>query len=326
MQTTKLGRTGLDVSRLCLGCMSYGEPDRGNHSWTLGEAASRPFLKKALDLGINFFDTANVYSAGSSEEIVGRALLGYARRGEIVIATKVNQRMHKGPNGAGLSRKAILAEIDASLKRLGTDHVDLYQIHRWDYGTPIEETLEALHDVVKAGKARYIGASSMHAWQFTKAIYTSRLHGWSEFASMQDHLNLLHREEEREMLPLCIDQGIAVVPWSPLARGRLTRDWDDVSERSKTDAFGSTLYTQAVDADRKIVEEVARIAKARGVPRAQVALAWVAQRRGVTAPIIGASKPQHLTDAVAALSLRLSEDEIKALEAPYVPHRIAGYQ
>ena len=326
MEYVKFGKTGLKVSRLWLGCMTYGTPDRGKHPWTMPEDASRPLIRQALELGINVLDTANSYSDGTSEEIVGRAVKDFARRDEVVIASKVCLQMRDEPNGAGLSRKAVFNEIDNSLRRLGTDYVDIYQIHRWDYDTPIEETLEALNDLVRAGKVRYIGASSMHAWQFAKAIYTSRLHGWSEFVSMQDHINLLHREEEREMLPLCIDQGIAVVPWSPLARGRLTRDWDDISERSKTDAFGSTLYTQAVDADRKIVEEVARIAKARGVPRAQVALAWVAQKRGVTAPIIGASKPQHLTDAVAALSLRLTEDEIKALEAPYVPHRIAGYQ
>jgi len=326
MEYVKFGKTGLKVSRLWLGCMTYGTPDRGKHPWTMPEDASRPLIKQALELGINVLDTANSYSDGTSEEIVGRAVKDFARRDEVVIATKLCLQMRDEPNGAGLSRKAVFTEIDNSLRRLGTDYVDIYQIHRWDYDTPIEETLEALNDLVRMGKVRYIGASSMHAWQFAKAIYTSRLHGWSEFVSMQDHINLLHREEEREMLPLCIDQGIAVVPWSPLARGRLTRDWDDISERSKTDAFGSTLYTQAVDADRKIVEEVARIAKARGVPRAQVALAWVAQKRGVTAPIIGASKPQHLTDAVAALSLRLTEDEIKALEAPYVPHRIAGYQ
>ncbi|EKS28820.1 aldo/keto reductase [Afipia felis] len=325
MEYVKFGKTGLKVSRLWLGCMTYGTPDRGKHPWTMPEDASRPLIKQALELGINVLDTANSYSDGTSEEIVGRAVKDFARRDEVVIATKLCLRMRDEPNGAGLSRKAVFTEIDNSLRRLGTDYVDLYQIHRWDYDTPIEETLEALNDLVRMGKVRYIGASSMHAWQFTKAIYTSRLHGWSEFVSMQDHLNLLHREEEREMLPLCIDQGIAVVPWSPLARGRLTRDWDDISERSKTDAFGSTLYTQAVDADRKIVEEVARIAKTRGVPRAQVALAWVAQKRGVTAPIIGASKPQHLTDAVAALSLKLTDEEIKALEAPYVPHRIAGY-
>lgn len=325
MEYVKFGKTGLKVSRLWLGCMTYGTPDRGKHPWTMPEESSRPLIKQALELGINVLDTANSYSDGTSEEIIGRAVKDFARRDEVVIASKLCLPMRDEPNGAGLSRKAVFTEIDNSLRRLGTDYIDLYQIHRWDYDTPIEETLETLNDLVRAGKVRYIGASSMHAWQFTKAVYTSRLHGWSEFVSMQDHLNLLHREEEREMLPLCIDQGIAVVPWSPMARGRLTRDWDDVSERAKTDTFGSTLYTQAVDSDRRIVEEVTRIAKARGVPRAQVALAWVAQKRGVTAPIIGASKPGHLADAVAALSLDLSGDEIKALESPYVPHNIAGY-
>jgi aryl-alcohol dehydrogenase-like predicted oxidoreductase len=326
MEYVNFGNTGLKVSRLWLGCMTYGVPDRGAHPWTLPEDASRVLIKQAIELGINVFDTANTYSDGTSEEIVGRALKDFTRRDEVVIATKVYMPMRPGPNGRGLSRKAIFAEIDNSLRRLGTDYVDLYQIHRWDYGTPIEETIEALHDIVKAGKVRYIGASSMFAWQFAKALCTSRLNGWTEFASMQNHLNLLHREEEREMLPLCIDQNVAVVPWSPLARGRLTRDWDDLSERSKTDVFGSKLYTQAVDADRRIVEEVARIAQARGVPRAQVALAWVAQKQGVTAPIIGASKPNHLPDAVAALSLKLTDDEIKALESPYVPHNITGYE
>jgi len=326
MEYVKFGKTGLKVSRLWLGCMTYGVPERGNHPWTMTEAESRPLIKQAVELGINVFDTANAYSDGTSEEIVGRALKEFTRREEIIIATKVYNRMRPDPNGAGLSRKAIFTEIDHSLRRLGTDYVDLYQIHRWDYDTPIEETLEALHDVVKAGKVRYIGASSMYAWQFSKAVYTSRVNGWTEFVSMQDHINLLHREEEREMLPFCIDQNIAVVPWSPLARGRLTRDWDDVSERTKTDVFGSTLYMQTIDADKRIVEEVARIAKARGVPRAQVALAWVAQKRGVTAPIIGASKPHHLPDAVAALSLQLTDDEIKALESPYIPHHVVGFQ
>ncbi|TSD88397.1 aldo/keto reductase [Mycobacterium sp. KBS0706] len=325
MDTTRLGRTGLEVSRLCLGCMSYGDPQRGSHPWSLGEAESRPFLRKALDLGINFFDTANVYSAGSSEEIVGRALLEYAPRDEIVLATKVHGRMRPGPNGAGLSRKAILSEIDNSLRRLGTDHVDLYQIHRWDPATPIEETLEALHDVVKAGKARYIGASSMHAWQFAKALHLTDRHGWTRFISMQNYVNLLYREEEREMLPLCRAEGIGVIPWSPLARGRLTRDWDETSARSETDAFGKTLYAATAEADRKVVEAVAAVATARGVPRAQVALAWVLQQPGITAPIVGATKVQHLDDAVAALSLQLTAEEIAALEAPYVPHRVAGF-
>ncbi|KVM60076.1 alcohol dehydrogenase [Burkholderia ubonensis] len=326
MEYVRLGSTGLQVSRLCLGCMTYGVPERGTHPWTLDEAASRPFIRQALDAGINFFDTANMYSDGTSEEIVGRALRDFAKRDDVVIATKVFYRMRPGPNGAGLSRKAILTEIDHSLKRLGTDYVDLYQIHRWDYHTPIEETLEALHDVVKAGKARYIGASSMHAWQFSKALYTSKLNGWTQFVSMQDHLNLLYREEEREMLPLCADQGIAVLPWSPLARGRLTRDWDASSERLQSDAYGKTLYESYADNDRAIVEAVATIARARNVPRAQVALAWLLQKSGVTAPIIGASKAQHLDDAVAALSLELSAEELAALEAPYVPHAVAGHE
>ena len=326
MEYVKFGKTGLEVSRLCLGCMTYGAPDRGSHSWTLDEEKSRPLIKQAFELGINFLDTANVYSDGTSEEIVGRAIKDFSRREDVVLATKVFNRMRPGPNGAGLSRRAIFAEIDNSLRRLGTDYVDLYQTHRWDYGTPIEETLEALHDVVKSGKARYIGASSMHAWQFSQAIYTSRLNGWTEFVSMQDHINLLNREEEREMLPLCKDQKIAVMPWSPLARGRLTRAWDEVSERQKTDEFGKGLYTKSVESDRKIVEQVAAIAKKRGVPQAQVALAWVAQKPGITSPIIGASKPDHLTDAVAALSLKLTPEEVAALEAPYVPHPVVGFQ
>lgn len=326
MKYVKFGKTGMDVSRLCLGCMTYGIPDRGPHAWTLDEAASRPLIQQAVELGINFFDTANVYSDGTSEEIVGRALKDFARRDEIVLATKVNGRMRKGPNGAGLSRKHIMSEIDHSLRRLGTDYVDLYQIHRWDPVTPIEETLEALHDVVKAGKARHIGASSMHAWQFSKALYTSRLNGWTEFISMQNHVNLLNREEEREMLPLCIDQRIAVMPWSPMARGRLTRPWDQSSARIDTDEFGKTLYTEFPDADRLVVEAVLRVAKARDVPPAQVALAWVLQKPGMTSPIIGASKSHHLSDAVAACSLVLNKDDIAALEAPYVPHRAVGYQ
>ncbi|AOJ78297.1 aldo/keto reductase [Burkholderia ubonensis] len=325
MQYVKFGSTGLDVSKLVLGCMTFGEPSRGTHPWTLPEADSRPIIRRAIEAGINFFDTANMYSDGTSEEIVGRALLDFAKRDDVVIATKVFYRMRPGPNGAGLSRKAILTEIDHSLKRLGTDYVDLYQIHRWDYHTPIEETLEALHDVVKAGKARYIGASSMHAWQFSKALYTSKLNGWTQFVSMQDHLNLLYREEEREMLPLCADQGIAVLPWSPLARGRLTRDWSETSGRQQSDAVGQRLYDATADADRAIVEAVATIARARNVPRAQVALAWVAHKRGVTAPIVGISKPHHLDDALGALQLKLTDDEIASLEAPYVPHAVAGF-
>ncbi len=322
MEYLKLGSTGLDVSGVCLGCMSYGEPGRGPHPWSLDEEASRPFFRRAIEAGINFFDTADVYSAGSSEEITGRALRDFARREEIVLATKVHGRVRPGPNGAGLSRKAIMTGIDASLARLGTDYVDLYQIHRWDPAVPVEETLEALHDVVKAGKARYIGASSMYAWQFSKALYLARQHGWTRFATMQNHYNLLYREEEREMLPLCADQGIGVIPWSPLARGRLTRDWDAATARSETDGFGQRLYAAE---DRLIVEQVARVAEARGVPRAQVALSWLASRPAVTAPIVGATRPQHLDDAIAALDIRLTPDEIDQLEKPYVPHRIAGH-
>jgi 1-deoxyxylulose-5-phosphate synthase len=322
MDYIRLGKTGLKVSRLCLGCMTYGIPERGNHLWTLNEEASRPFIKRALELGINFFDTANVYSDGTSEEIVGRALRDYAKREEVVIATKVHGRMRPDPNGAGLSRKAIMQEIDASLKRLGTDYVDLYQTHRWDYDTPIEETLEALHDVVKAGKARYIGASSMYAWQFAKALFLADQQGWTRFVTMQNHYNLLYREEEREMMPLCVDQGIGVIPWSPLARGRLTRAWDDVTERTQTDEFGKTLY---VESDRQIVEQVAAVATQRGVSRAQVALAWMLSKPFVHSPIIGASKPHHLDDAIAALSLKLGAEEIALLEAPYVPHKVAGF-
>lgn len=327
MDYVKLGRTGMDVSRLCLGCMTYGEPDRGAHPWTLGEEESRPFLKKALDLGINFFDNANVYSDGTSEEILGRALKDYAVRDEVVIATKVHGAMRPGrPNGAGLSRKAIMAEIDNSLRRLGTDRVDLYQIHRWDYAVPIEETLEALSDVVRAGKALHIGASSMHAWQFAKCLRLQDVNRWARFSTMQDYYNLLYREEEREMLPLCADEGIGVIPWSPLARGRLTRDWDDSSKRQETDEVMAMLFGATADADRRVVEAVATIAKARGVPRAQVALAWVLHKPVVTAPIVGATKMRHLDDAVAALSLELTGEEISELESAYVPHAVAGFR
>jgi aryl-alcohol dehydrogenase-like predicted oxidoreductase len=325
MDYVRLGRTGLEVSRICLGCMSYGDSSRGNHSWTLTEEEGRPFIKRALEGGINFFDTANVYSIGSSEEILGRALKDFARREEVVIATKVHGRMRPGPNGAGLSRRMIMEQIDASLRRLGTDYVDLYQIHRWDYQTPIEETLEALNDVVRAGKARYIGASSMYAWQFAKALGISERHGWARFVSMQNYVNLLYREEEREMLPLCAAEGIGVIPWSPLARGRLTRPWDDKTHRSETDETGKRLYTKSAEADRTVVERVGEVAKQRGVPRAQVALAWVLAKPVVTAPIVGATKLQHLEDALAAVSLKLSADEIKALEEPYVPHAVVGF-
>lgn len=326
MDYVKLGRTGLDVSRICLGCMSYGVPERGNHRWVLNEEESRPFIRRALDLGINFFDTANVYSDGTSEEIVGRALKDYARRDEIVIATKVNGRMHAGPNGQGLSRKAIMNEIDESLRRLGTDYVDLYQIHRWDYNTPIEETMEALHDVVKAGKARYIGASSMYAWQFLKAQHVAEKNAWTRFVTMQNYLNLLYREEEREMLPLCRAEGVGLIPWSPLARGRLTRDWEASTARSETDEFGKTLYAATAEADKQVVNRVAELAEKRGVSRAQIALAWVLQQEPVVAPIVGATKMHHLEDAVAALSVELTSEEIAHLEEPYVPHPVLGFQ
>ncbi|MFJ9899446.1 aldo/keto reductase [Streptomyces sp. NPDC091280] len=322
MQYVKLGSTGLDVSRISLGCMTYGLPDRGTHEWTLDDEASRPLIRQALEAGINFFDTANVYSDGTSEEITGRALRDFARRDEVVLATKVHGRTHPGPNGAGLSRKAIMAEIDHSLERLGTDYVDLYQIHRADPHTPVEETMEALHDLVKAGKVRYIGASSMFAWQFAKHQHIAERHGWTKFVSMQNHYNLLYREEEREMLPLCADQGVGVLPWSPLARGRLTRDWGTTTERSSNDNFGNRLYQ---DGDRTIVEAVTRIAADRGVPRAQVALAWLLAQGTVAAPIVGAARPRHIEDAVAAVELELSDKEIEELEQPYTPHAISGH-
>lgn len=325
MEYVKLGRTGLDVSKLCLGCMSYGEPERGMAPWSLNEEQSRPFIQKALEAGINFFDTANIYSDGTSEEIVGRALKDFARRDEIVLATKLFFRMSPGPNGVGLSRKAIMNEIDNSLLRLGTDYVDLYQIHRWDNTTPIEETMEALHDVVKAGKARYIGASSMYAWQFMKAQHTAERHGWTKFVSMQNHLNLLYREEEREMLPLCLEEGVGVIPWSPLAKGRLTRDWNEQTARSEIDPVGKAFYESTmVEADRRVVERVAEVAGKRGIARAQVALAWLLQKDAVTAPIIGATKIHHLEDAVSALSVKLAPEEISYLEEAYIPHPVTG--
>jgi len=327
MDYVNLGKSGLKVSRICLGCMSYGVPERGPHPWTLDEEQSRPYLKRALELGINFFDTANVYSDGTSEEIVGRALGDFARRDEIVLATKVHGRMRPDPNGRGLSRKAIMTEIDKSLVRLGVEYVDLYQIHRWDYDVPIEETLEALHDIVKAGKARYIGASSMYAWQFGKSLHLSELFGWTRFISMQNHYNLIFREEEREMMPLCRSEGIGVIPWSPLARGRLARSWDDAlnSKRAGSDEFGKTLYNKMEQSDRQVVERVGELASARGVPRAQLALAWMLHKPFVTSPIIGATKPQHLEDAIGALSVKLSPEEIARLEEPYVPHPISGF-
>jgi aryl-alcohol dehydrogenase-like predicted oxidoreductase len=321
----KLGRTGLDVSRICLGCMSYGNPAGTTQPWSLSETESLPFFKQAIELGVNFFDTANSYSLGASEEITGRALKEYARRDEIVLATKVFSRMREGPNGAGLSRKVILHEIDASLRRLGTDYVDLYQIHRWDDTTPIEETLEALNDVVRAGKARYIGASSMFAWQFAQALEISTRNGWARFVSMQNFVNLIYREEEREMLPLCRSDGIGVIPWSPLARGRLARPWNaEATNRSGKDRYGASVYAKISEGDRQIIEEVGNIAARRNIPRAQVALAWLLQKPEITAPIIGATKPQHLKDAVAALDVKLTEEEVKALEAPYLPHPVVG--
>jgi aryl-alcohol dehydrogenase-like predicted oxidoreductase len=323
MEYVSLGTTGLQVSRICLGCMSYGEPERGNQPWSLDRDAALPFFRQALDLGINFFDTANVYSAGSSEEITGAALLSMTSRDDVVIATKVHGRMRPGPNGQGLSRKAIMTEIDHSLRRLGTDYVDLYQIHRWDYTTPIEETMEALHDVVRAGKARYIGASSMYAWQFAQALYTADLHGWTRFVSMQDYYNLLYREEEREMFPLLSDQGVGSIPWSPLARGRLTRPWNEQTNRSEKDEFGRSLVSEA---DRPIVEAVQSVAAQRGVSPAQVAMAWVLKNPIVSSPIVGATKPEHLDDAVAAVELRLEDDELDTLEKSYVPHGIIGFQ
>jgi aryl-alcohol dehydrogenase-like predicted oxidoreductase len=325
MDYKKLGSSGLDVSAITLGCMSFGDPQRGSHDWTLTEEQSRPFIRRALELGITTFDTANVYSLGSSEEIVGRALGEFSRREEVVIATKVHGTMRPGPNGRGLSRVHIMEQIDASLRRLGTDYVDLYQIHRWDPAVPIEETMEALHDVVKAGKARYIGASSMFAWQFAQAQHAADLGGWTRFVSMQDHYNLINREEEREMHPFCLDQGVGVLPWSPLARGRLTRDWDASTARSQTDEFGATLYRQAEESDRRVADAVASVAERRGVPRARVALAWVAGREAVTSPIVGATKLSHLDDAVSALELHLDSEEVAELEAAYIPHSVAGF-
>ena len=322
MRYLKLGRTGLDLSAITLGCMSWGDPARGGHPWVLDEESARSIIKDALEAGITVFDTANVYSGGSSEEYTGRALRDFARREDVVIATKVHGRMRPGPYGAGLSRKAILHEIDESLRRLGTDYVDLYQIHRWDPHTPIEETLEALDACVRSGKVRYLGASSMWAWQFSKALYLAGEHGWHRFVSMQDHYNLLNREEEREMLPLCADQGVGVIPWSPLARGRLTRDWEEETTRSETDRFGSTLYR---DEDRAIVEAVARVAQRRGVPRAQVALSWLLHQPVVTSPIVGVTKPHHLADAVAAVDLVLSPEELEELSVGYLPHAVAGH-
>ena len=325
MDYVRLGKTGLEVSRICLGCMSFGDPKLGRE-WTMTLEPARPIIRAAWEAGINFFDTANVYAAGTSEEIVGTVLKELAPRDEIVLATKVNGEMRKGPNGRGQSRKAILSEIDNSLRRLKTDYVDLYQIHRFDYNTPIEETLEALDEVVKSGKARYIGASSMWSWQFMKMLKTQEANGWSRFVSMQNHLNLMYREEEREMMPLCVDQGIGVIPWSPLARGRLARPWGEVTKRSETDPFGRQIYDASAANDEAINNAVATIAKAKGATMAQVALAWLMQKQPVTAPIVGVSKMEQLTDALGALSVKLTSDDVKALEAPYMPHAVAGHQ
>ncbi|GAA4424195.1 aldo/keto reductase [Pontibacter saemangeumensis] len=325
MEYVKLGNTGLDVSRLCLGCMGFGDPETWVHQWVLKEDESGPIIKKALDIGINFFDTANVYSFGRSEEILGRALKDYGHRDEVVLATKVWGEMHKGPNGKGLSRKAILSEIDNSLKRLGTDYIDLYIIHRWDYNTPIEETMEALNDVVKMGKARYIGASAMYTWQFQKAQYVAEKNGWPRFVSMQSHLNLLYREEEREMIPYCKSENIALTPYSPLASGRLTRDWSETTQRAETDQIAKSKYDATAVADKMVVERLASVAKKRGVPRVEIALAWLLQKQPVTIPIIGATKISHLESAVPALSIKLTDQEISYMEEPYMPHRIVGH-
>jgi aryl-alcohol dehydrogenase-like predicted oxidoreductase len=331
MDYVNLGKTGLKVSRICLGCMTYGSPATGEaiggrHYWAMNEEESRPFFRQALDLGINFFDTANVYSSGDSEIVLGNFLKTNTRRESVVIATKVHGVMRDEPNGRGLSRKAIVHELDESLRRLKTDYVDLYQTHRWDYETPIEETLEALHDAVKAGKVRYIGASSMYAWQFARALYLADLRGWTRFVTMQNHYNLLYREEEREMIGLCLAEGIGVLPWSPLARGRLTRAWQaETTRRSETDRFGNTMYSRTEEDDRRVVDRLGEIAEKRVVPRAQVALAWLLSKPAVTAPIVGATKPHHLEDAVAALALRLEPEEIKALEEPYTPHPVLGF-
>lgn len=327
MEYTRLGHSGLEVSRLCLGGMGFGDADRWIHKWVLDEAHSRPIIQHALDLGINFFDTANIYSLGRSEEILGRALRDFAQRDAVVLATKVHGRMHEGPNGAGLSRKAILSAIDKSLQRLGMDYVDLYIIHRWDYETPIEETMEALHDVVRAGKARYLGASAMFAWQFQQALHVAERHGWTRFVAMQDHLNLIYREEEREMLPLCRAEGIGVTPYSPLASGRLTRDWAaDSTLRAATDQIARSKYDATDATDRQVVERVAELAARHGVPRAHIALAWLLQKQPVAAPIVGATQIAHLDEAVGALAVHLTADDVAYLEAPYVPHPIVGHE
>jgi len=325
MKHTRLGSSGLQISRIILGCMSYGDPNRGAHPWSLGIDDARPFLRRAIEAGITTFDTANVYSLGSSEEITGQLLREFTSRDEVTIATKVAMRMGPGPKDSGLSRAAIMAQADASLRRLGTDYIDLYQIHRLDPAVPMEEIMEALHDLVRVGKVRYIGASSMYAWQFAKLQHTADLHGWTRFVSMQDQYSLLMREEEREMHPLCLDQGVGVIPWSPLARGRLTREWGTETARTATDDFGNTLYHQQEESDRAIIDAVGAIAAERGVSRAQVALAWVLSKPAVSAPIIGATKPHHLDEAIAAVDLELTDDEVARLEAPYAPRMPEGF-
>jgi aryl-alcohol dehydrogenase-like predicted oxidoreductase len=324
MEYVKLGNTGMDVSKICMGCMSFGAATSGFHGWTLDEEESRAIIKRALDLGINFFDTANCYSYGSSEEILGRALKDYASRDEIVVATKVFIRMKEGPNGQGLSRKAIMQEVDNSLKRLGMDYIDLYIIHRWDYNTPIEETMAALHDVVKAGKARYIGASAMFAWQFQKAQYTAEKNDWTKFISMQNHYNLMYREEEREMMPLLLDQKVASTPYSPLASGRLSRGIGADTKRTESDEVQKHKYGSTEAEDQVIIDRVAEIADKRGITRTQVALAWLLHKPPVVSPIIGATKVSHLEDSIGAVGVSLSQEEINYLEEPYVPHRIVG--
>lgn len=325
MEYTKLGNTGMDVSRICLGAMSFGDPEKWIHKWVLNENESLPIIKRALELGINFFDTANIYSIGKSEEILGKALKEYANRDEIVLATKVHGHMFDGPNGGGLSRKAVLSQIDQSLERLQTDYVDLYITHRWDYDTPIEETMEALHYIVKSGKARYIGASSMYAWQFQKAQNIAERNGWTKFISMQDHLNLIYREEEREMIPYCLSEKIALTPYSPLASGRLTRDLSIQTKRTDTDKIARLKYDKTADQDLEIIERVAQLAERYEVSRVHVALAWLLQKEGVAAPIIGATKLEHVETAVAAVDFKLTQEDVQFLEEPYIPHRIVGF-
>ena len=325
MEYVRLGKTGLKVSRLCLGCMSFGDASKGWHSWILDEESSRPIIRRAIEAGINFFDTANIYAAGTSEEVTGRALKDFASRDEVVIATKAHGAWGKGPNQGGLSRKALMQAIDDSLRRLGTDYVDLYQIHRWDDETPIEETLEALNDIVRAGKARYIGASSMHARQFLKAINISRQNGWAQFVSMQNYVNLIYREEEREMLPLCREEGIGVIPWSPLARGKLTRPAGQETDRSQSDPINKRLFEAMAQNDRAVIATIEQVAKARGVPMAHVAMAWLLAQDGITAPIVGVSKMAHLEDAIGALDVTLTGEEIGQLEGAYQPHPVLGF-